>query len=120
MFLGGGPGSTTFTDSFGFPCTFNADGNSSTLNEFSWSNNANLLFVDQPAGTGFSFVDMANGTFDHITQQFTPSEEEGQNISLNLTFVPATLPSPDPVTLTNSTMAAARTLWRFAQVWFNE
>jgi len=26
-------------------------------NEFSWNNNANVMYVDQPLGTGFSFVE---------------------------------------------------------------
>jgi carboxypeptidase C (cathepsin A) len=34
-----------------------ADVNSIYLNEFSWNNNANLVFIDQPVGTGFSYAD---------------------------------------------------------------
>lgn len=25
-------------------------------NEFAWNNNANVMYVDQPIGTGFSFI----------------------------------------------------------------
>lgn len=42
------------------PCHVNADGNSTTINEFSWNNKANIIYIDQPAGTGFS-----RGTHDH-------------------------------------------------------
>ena len=27
-----------------------------TPNEYSWNNNANVMYVDQPLGTGFSFI----------------------------------------------------------------
>ena len=37
------------------PCTVNADGASTTPNEFSWNTNANVLWLDQPAGVGFSY-----------------------------------------------------------------
>jgi carboxypeptidase C (cathepsin A) len=29
-------------------------------NKFSWNNNAHVLFVDQPLGTGFSFIEKAS------------------------------------------------------------
>lgn len=91
--------------------------NSTTLNDFSFNDKVNMLYIDQPAGTGFSFVDTANGTFNHLTQEFAPDQEVQQ---LNIfTEVPATL-DRNPTTVTSSAMAAARTLWRFAQVWFNE
>lgn len=36
------------------PCRINNDSNSVTLNPFSWNTNANVLYIDQPIGTGFS------------------------------------------------------------------
>ncbi|RYD81270.1 MAG: hypothetical protein EOP84_11265, partial [Verrucomicrobiaceae bacterium] len=37
------------------PCKVTEDGLSTTPNPFSWNNNANILWVDQPAGVGFSY-----------------------------------------------------------------
>jgi hypothetical protein len=50
LYLGGGPGTTslggaTFENG---PCFINPDSNSTTLNEWSWNNNVNMLYIDQP------------------------------------------------------------------------
>jgi carboxypeptidase C (cathepsin A) len=44
------------------PCRITNDSSSVTLNPFSWNNNANMLFIDQPVGTGFSYGNMTVGT----------------------------------------------------------
>ncbi|KAJ7025419.1 alpha/beta-hydrolase [Mycena alexandri] len=45
------------------PCTVNADGNSTTLNPNSWNSVSNMIYIDQPIGTGFSFgTDTVNST----------------------------------------------------------
>jgi cathepsin A (carboxypeptidase C) len=43
------------------PCLINANGTGTVYNEYSWSKETNLLFVDQPAGVGFSYVDDEGG-----------------------------------------------------------
>jgi cathepsin A (carboxypeptidase C) len=67
IWLSGGPGCSS---GFGLffengPYSVNAD---MTLNknEYSWNNNANMVFVDQPVGTGFSHVadDKSYGEFE--------------------------------------------------------
>jgi len=56
MWLSGGPGCSSQLALFAEngPCTVSDDGQTTAPNEFSWHNKANVIWVDQPAGTGFS------------------------------------------------------------------
>lgn len=62
MWLTGGPGCSSMLALFAEngPCSVNSDGATTSNNTFSWNTRANLLYVDQPPGTGFS-----QGTYDH-------------------------------------------------------
>lgn len=44
------------------PCRITNDSSSVTLNPFSWNTNANILFIDQPVGVGFSHGTLNVGT----------------------------------------------------------
>jgi carboxypeptidase C (cathepsin A) len=57
LWLNGGPGCSSMIGLFqeNGPCTFNnVSGSTPVLNPNSWNNYANMLYVDQPIGTGFS------------------------------------------------------------------
>ena len=44
------------------PCRITNDSSSVALNPFSWNNDANVLYIDQPVGAGFSHGDRKVGT----------------------------------------------------------
>lgn len=59
IWLTGGPGGSGMIglmQELG-PCVINEYANGTVYNEFGWSKNANIIFIDQPAGVGFSYLD---------------------------------------------------------------
>ena len=102
------------------PCIINSDSNSSELNPWSWNNKVNMLYIDQPNQVGFSYDVPTNGTFNAITGKLELTDFPDGVPEQNNTFYVGTFPSQDPATAANNTMNAARSLWHFAQVWFQE
>ncbi|KAF8848062.1 alpha/beta-hydrolase [Acephala macrosclerotiorum] len=67
LWLNGGPGCSSMIGLFqeNGPCTFNGNPNATepSLNPHSWNEYANMLYVDEPIGTGFSYgTDTVNST----------------------------------------------------------
>jgi len=125
IYIGGGPGSSGMDDSSGFPCKVQRDTNNTVLNKFSWNDKVNMLYIDQPVSTGFSYTTLVNGILDLMAPagseaQFKPIEDPTKFVQTNLTTIGATLSLPDPSAMALTTMQAARTMWHFAQVWFQE
>lgn len=61
LWLNGGPGCSSMIGLFQEhgPCQVLEDGETTVLNPFSWNNISNIIYIDQPIGTGFS-----HGTID--------------------------------------------------------
>ena len=57
IWLNGGPGCSSMIGLFqeNGPCQFYNGSSTPSVNPHSWSNYANMLYVDQPIGTGFSY-----------------------------------------------------------------
>ncbi|KAK0627042.1 Alpha/Beta hydrolase protein [Immersiella caudata] len=60
VWLNGGPGAASMTQAVNGhngPCVVQSSGNSTAVNPWSWNKASNVLYIDQPAGTGFSHGD---------------------------------------------------------------
>ena len=98
----------------------NDDSNSTYLNPWSFNNEVNMLYIDQPNQVGFSWDILTNGTLDMTTNMITPQDFSGGIPEQNNTLYVGTFASQDPQNTVNDTQNAARALWHFAQTWFQE
>ena len=66
-----------------------------------------MLFIDQPVQVGFSYDTLVNGTFDLLSQMFTPTDDFS---GTNATTISGTLPSQNRNSTASTSQASARTL----------
>ncbi|KAE8330581.1 Alpha/Beta hydrolase protein [Aspergillus sergii] len=122
IYLGGGPGASSMSSmatEVG-PCSVNSDSNSTSPNPWSWTRESDILFIDQPVQTGFSYDVLTNATIDYSTSTITPTDFDDGVPVANHTFGVGVFGSQDLNGTANSTTNGARVLWDFMQVWINE
>ena len=123
IWVNGGPGSSSMIGLFQEhgPCHVANDSNSTVPNPSSWNEVANMLYIDQPVQTGFSYDELMNGTLFLRTGGIDPQHHGEpvpvQNLPFNLS---GTFPSLKDAQTVNTTLSAAKIVWHFAQVWFQE
>jgi carboxypeptidase C (cathepsin A) len=123
IWMNGGPGSSSMIGllSENGPCNINIDSNTTTLNPYSWNNEVNMLYIDQPNQVGLSYDVLLNGTQDLTDSSGNVTIVDyhpGSSVKQNDTFLWGTFPSQLLNSSANDTTNAARALWEFAQVWF--
>ncbi|KAH7176734.1 Alpha/Beta hydrolase protein [Dactylonectria macrodidyma] len=126
IWLNGGPGGSSIMgllDENG-PCFVEADSKSTRLNPWSWNNEVNMLYLDQPTQVGFSYDIPTNCTVrlssDGAGFTTTPTNFDETPLHLNLTTRAGTFGSQKIDQTANTTAQAAHVLWHFAQTWFTE
>lgn len=117
IWLQGGPGGSSMFGAFteNGPCAVNDDSQSTYRNEHAWTKHANMLYIDQPVQTGFSYDIATNGTLDLLSGNVIPGSDAQGPFNRTGTFSSQRLTST-----VNTTANAARHLWNFAQVWLQE
>jgi hypothetical protein len=99
----------------GGPCIIGADSNSTIINPWSLNNEVNMLYIDQPVQTGFSYDSLVNGTLDLLQYVVTPREFDGSEV--NETTLWGTFSSQNVTRITAGSERGANALWHFMQVW---
>ena len=123
IWLNGGPGVSSMNGLFAEngPCFVNDDSRSTRLNEWSWNNKVNMLYVDQPNQVGFSFDSPTNCTFDILRDiQPEPADFSHGIPAANYTYQVGTFASQKASHTVNTTDQAAHAIWNFGQIFFSE
>jgi len=122
IYINGGPGASSLVavGSENGPCHITEDSNGTTLNPWSWNNEVNILYIDQPVQTGFSYDVLTNGTLDQVTSIVTPADFSDGIPESNNTFLVGTFASQNQNFTANTTSIGAHGLWYFTQAWLQE
>jgi carboxypeptidase C (cathepsin A) len=122
IYLAGGPGEASAYSAFSSetgPCYVNEAGNDTIPNPWSFNDRVNMLYIDQPVQSGFSYTSLVNGSYDLQTGLVTPILAGSTPPQANETIAIGTFPSQDPFMTTNTTVSASRAVWHFAEHFFS-
>ncbi len=116
----GGPGAASIDQAVSGhsgPCIVQSDSATTKPNPWSWTEVANMLYIDQPVQTGFSYDVAVPGVVNTVTSEH---DTTGATAPSGWTAIGATLASQDPAHTANATGNAARAIDHFLQLWFDE
>ncbi|KAF4724086.1 hypothetical protein FOZ63_021303, partial [Perkinsus olseni] len=92
VYFEGGPGGSSLYSAIpgnGGPCIVDDSGTSTLRNEYSWNTHANVMYLDQPAGVGFSrgtspnnSIAAAESTYLALTKFFAVRPEYNTRVFL--------------------------------------
>ncbi|KAL2807896.1 Alpha/Beta hydrolase protein [Aspergillus granulosus] len=88
IYLGGCPGASSMggmATGTG-PCVVNSDSNSTSPNPWSWTAESDILWIDQPVQTWFSYDELTSTTIDYSTSLISPIVPGEDVGSVNHTF----------------------------------
>ncbi|KAI0427954.1 carboxypeptidase S1 [Xylaria sp. FL1042] len=122
IWLNGGPGSSSLLGLFAEngPCYVNPDSNSTRLSEWSWNNEVNMLYIEQPVQVGFSYDTLQNYTYDLLSGRTVALNASDPIPEQNVTQLVGTYPSNNRNNTAQGSRNAAIAMWHFAQTWFQE
>lgn len=102
------------------PCYVHSDSNSTYLSEYSWNNEVNMLFLDQPVQVGLSYDTLQNITNNLVTGEVEILNDTSPFPEQNTTFLLGTYPSQDGNQTALGSVNAAKAAWHFLQTFTQE
>ena len=116
IWLNGGPGASSMFGLFteNGPCQVTKS--STSPNPWSWNQEYNVLYIDQPVQTGFSYDIMTNSFLDLKSGNII-LQQPSKTLPTDRTLIPGTFSSQNIKSTANTTENAARHFWNFVQVW---
>ncbi|KAI5250265.1 alpha/beta-hydrolase [Aureobasidium subglaciale] len=116
LWIQGGPGAPTSVSAVNEngPCTLLNDSRTAVNNPWSWNDRVNMLYIDQPVQTGFSYDILRPGV---IAEPLSPFTVLPAQLETNDTTLAGVFSSGNSSLVPNSSMAVAPAFWDFMQIW---
>ncbi|ODA83987.1 hypothetical protein RJ55_02505 [Drechmeria coniospora] len=120
VWLTGGPGGSSLYAFFGYngPCEIVERGLNSyetVAREWGWDGASNMLFIDQPNHTGFSYDTPTDGTLSMVEETLVMPPTYDPNAVTSWDSVNGTFSSGNPMHTANTTQSAALAVWHVMQ-----